>query len=333
MAGNAPMTDLLAVASVAPCLLLVVTTLAMWLGSRGARLGLRLAYAAFPASQLACAGTIFVWANALALPSEMVLVASVAAACCCPVDVVLFRRLKQAQEKELSEMREAMLARQLDLTKSYNAELALDMERVRGIREKAQAEIEGIAKLLDQGRCDPEDASRALNGIRHVIGDTALRLCDNQVVDIVAQAKCKEGADAGIDVEVVLDVPRDVKGVSDVELTAVFGNLLDNGIAAALAAKEASDACDLSASNGSRPFVSLASEVRGSILAITVSNSIASKAAAHAPENSSSSDRLRDHGWGLSIVEAIAKRHAGVLSTERCEGVFKTTVLLMMEGA
>ena len=63
-----------------------------------------------------------------------------------------------------------------------------------------------------------------------------------------------------------------------------------------------------------------------------MSNSIASKVAAHALENSSSSDRLRDHGWGLSIVEAIAKRHAGVLSTERCEGVFKTTVLLMMEG-
>lgn len=333
MTGNAPMDDLLVVTSVTPCLLLVGAMLAMWVGSKGARLGLRLAYVAFPASQLVCAGTIFIWANALALPSEMVLAASVAAACCCPVDVVLFRRLKQAQEKELSEMREAMLARQLDMTRSYNAELALDMERVRSIREKAQAEMEGIAKLLAQSACGPKDASHALDGIRHAIGDAALRLCDNQVVDIVAQAKCKEGADAGIDVEAVLDVPREIKGVSDVELTAVFGNLLDNGIAAALAAKEASAACNFPASNGSRPFVLLASEVRGSILAITMRNSIAAKATSDVAEIAPSSDRLRDHGWGLSIVEAIAKRHAGVLSTERCEDVFKTTVLLMMEGA
>ena len=327
------MTDLRMAVSAASCLLLIAMTFMLWRGTKGFRIGLRLAYATFPASQLVCALTIFVWAQALDLSFETVLIASIAVVCCCPVDAVLFRRLKQAQEKELSEMREAMLARQLDLTRSYNAELALDMERVRGIREKAQAEIEGIAKLLDQGRCDPEDASRALDGIRHAIGDAVLRLCDNQVVDIVAQTKCKEGADAGIDVEVVLDVPRDVKGISDVELTAVFGNLLDNGIAAALDAKEASGACNLPASNGSRPFVLLASEVRGSILAITMRNSIAAKATSDAAEIAPSSDRLRDHGWGLSIVEAIAKRHAGVLSTERCEDVFKTTVLLMMEGA
>lgn len=153
-----------------------------------------------------------------------------------------------------------------------------------------------------------------------------------------------------------LEIPYDV-AVPAVELCAVIANLADNGLAAALRARDANELGELGglgepgassasgassepgASGGSHePFLSLRSSVRQGHLVIEAKNSI-SEADRLAWEESAKRSRKRQrtwdeaHGWGLSIISGIAQRHGGSLECAIEDGVFRATVIMRLGSA
>lgn len=97
------------------------------------------------------------------------------------------------------------------------------------------------------------------------------------------------------------DVPARV-AIDDVDLCALFSNMLDNGINGAVKAE-------------GRRFVRLDASVRGAMLVVRVANSCR-------PRSGESSVKLGkrgrqgrrtvdSHGWGLDILGALAERYNG----------------------
>lgn len=306
---------------------LLITTIVLQRSTKDLSLSQRIAYAMFPGSQLLTAVILYEWIITLELSGSMTLLVTVIVSACCPIDVLLFPKLKEAQDKEFAETRVRMLAEQLEVQERYNDRLAEDAKNIDRIRSNAKREFERAAALLSENGA--QDARSVLAGVREMMGTTMYRFCKNAIIDVIADVKHADCEDAGVRAEFSLDVPRYTPAIPDVELCAVFSNLLDNASEAAKASAEDASIED--------PFVVMVSEVHGNILSISVRNSMPKDAevVAKRARNSKplSFKSIEDHGWGLSIVEEIVLRHGGALTTKAEGGVFQTSVILLFEEA
>ena len=220
-------------------------------------------------------------------------------------------------------------------------------------REVAEEMDEAVRRLREQ---EEGDAQERLSRAVDIMGSTAFRLCEHRSADAVATMKVKACEEAGVRPRFSLEIPYDV-AVPAVELCAVIANLADNGLAAALRARDANELGELgglgepgasSASGASsepgasgsshEPFLSLRSSVRQGHLVIEAKNSI-SEADRLAWEESAKRSRKRQrtwdeaHGWGLSIIAGIAQRHGGSLECAIEDGVFRATVIMRLGSA
>ena len=200
---------------------------------------------------------------------------------------------------------------------------------------------EAVRRLREQ---EEGSAQERLSRAVDIMGSTAFRLCEHRSADAVATMKLKACEEAGVRPRFSLEIPHNV-GVPAVELCAVIANLADNGLAAALRARNAggpgasSEPGASSASSASgEPFLSLRSSVRQGHLVIEAKNSI-SEADRVAWEESAKRSRKRQrtwdeaHGWGLSIISGIAQRHGGSLECAIEDGVFRATVIMRLGSA
>ena len=217
-------------------------------------------------------------------------------------------------------------------------------------REVAEEMDEAVRRLREQ---EEGDAQERLSRAVDIMGSTAFRLCEHRSADAVATMKVKACEEAGVRPRFSLEIPYDV-AVPAVELCAVIANLADNGLAAALRARDANElgglgepgasnepgALGASGASGSshEPFLSLRSSVRQGHLVIEAKNSI-SEADRLAWEESAKRSRKRQrtwdeaHGWGLSIISGIAQRHGGSLECAIEDGVFRATVIMRLGSA
>lgn len=309
---------------------LVITAIALQRGLSGAGFLRRAAYAMFPGSQLLTAAVLFAWIIALDLSASMTILATVVVLACCPIDALLFRKLRQAQDKEFSEARVEMLAEQLEIQKRYNAKLEEDAKNIERVRINAQRELERASQLLESS--DGDSALAALSGVQEVMGEAAYRYCDNPIIDVIVDVKRTECLQAGVRAEFALEVPRRTPSIPDVELCAVFSNLIDNALEAARGSSECSSCA--------QPFLVVASEVHGNMLIISTHNSIADASSVQGEtinKEKASKDRagfksIEDHGWDLSIVEEIAARHGGALTTQIDGDAFHASVILLLDS-
>ena len=111
-------------------------------------------------------------------------------------------------------------------------------------------------------------------------------------------------------------MPEHMRGVSDSELCAVFGNLLENAFEACSRQK-----------TGSR-FIRIASMVRNDMLIISMDNSYGEKIRRVNGEYISS--KRDDVGTGLSSIASVAESHGGSASfeAEESENIFHSSVYL-----
>ena len=100
------------------------------------------------------------------------------------------------------------------------------------------------------------------------------------------------------------DVPARV-AIDDVDLCALFSNMLDNGINGAVKAE-------------GRRFVRLDASVRGAMLVVRVVNSCRPRSGESSGKQGEQGRQGRrgrrtvdSHGWGLDILGALAERYDG----------------------
>lgn len=314
----------------------------------------RISFLLYPASQLVMVAVSAIWIVRLQLPEVYLWIVGLLALACIPVDFQLFREVRKTQEADILCERVRMLEEQERVQVAYRERIAADMEDIMKLRREVAEEMdEAVRRLREQ---EEGDAQERLSRAVDIMGSTAFRLCEHRSADAVATMKVKACEEAGVRPRFSLEIPYDV-AVPAVELCAVIANLADNGLAAALRARDANELGELgglgepgasSASGASsepgasgsshEPFLSLRSSVRQGHLVIEAKNSI-SEADRLAWEESAKRSRKRQrtwdeaHGWGLSIISGIAQRHGGSLECAIEDGVFRATVIMRLGSA
>lgn len=141
--------------------------------------------------------------------------------------------------------------------------------------------------------------------------DTLLKT-GNVSLDAILSAKIAQAKAEGISVTVKAAVP-DTLTISDVELSIVAGNLLDNAI----------EACRTAA--GER-FIRIYMTIKGKMLYFSMLNSAGEKQKKKGSLFSSSKKGL--HGFGLRRAEAIIEEHGGWVKYNSEDGAFTSEFLV-----
>lgn len=314
----------------------------------------RISFLLYSASQLVMVAVSAIWIVRLQLPEVYLWIVGLLALACIPVDFQLFREVRKTQEADILRERVRMLEEQERVQVAYRERIAADMEDIMKLRREVAEEMdEAVRRLREQ---EEGDAQERLSRAVDIMGSTAFRLCEHRSADAVATMKVKACEEAGVRPRFSLEIPYDV-AVPAVELCAVIANLADNGLAAALRARDANElgglgepgASSASSASGAssepgasgsshEPFLSLRSSVRQGHLVIEAKNSI-SEADRLAWEESAKRSRKRQrtwdeaHGWGLSIISGIAQRHGGSLECAIEDGMFRATVIMRLGSA
>lgn len=288
----------------------------------------RISFLLYPASQLVMVAVSAIWIVRLQLPEVYLWIVGLLALACIPVDFQLFREVRKTQEADILRERVCMLEEQERVQVAYRERIAADMEDIMKLRREVAEEMdEAVRRLREQ---EEGDAQERLSRAVDIMGSTAFRLCEHRSADAVATMKVKACEEAGVRPRFSLEIPYDV-AVPAVELCAVIANLADNGLAAALRARDANELGELgglgepgaSSASGEpgassepgasgsshEPFLSLRSSVRQGHLVIEAKNSI-SEADRLAWEESARRSRKRQrtwdeaHGWGFPLFPA-----------------------------
>jgi len=141
--------------------------------------------------------------------------------------------------------------------------------------------------------------------------DTLLKT-GNLSLDAILSAKIAQAKAEGISVTVKAVVP-DALIISDVELSIVVGNLLDNAI----------EACRTA--NGER-FIRIYMTIKGKMLYFSMLNSAGEKQKKKGSLFSSRKNGL--HGFGLRRAETIIEEHGGWVKYNSEDGAFTSEFLV-----
>lgn len=156
---------------------------------------------------------------------------------------------------------------------------------------------------------------------RELPAESTLAYCGNPAVNAVMLYYCDRVRALGVEPDVAMRVPSRL-AFSDVELTALFGNLMENAV----------EALEAAVADGSSPAL-LTLRVRatyeaGMPLVVTVDNS-----SPHSPvykkDGGLVSTKREGEATGTESVRAIARRHGGDARFEWEAGVFRASVVLM----
>lgn len=167
-----------------------------------------------------------------------------------------------------------------------------------------------------RGHIASGDMARALGYIDEL--DARLKSVDtliktgNVSADAILSSKIAQAKAAGIAVTVKANI-SDRMALSDVELSIVLGNLLDNAI----------EACTLA--RGER-FIRLFIALKGSMLYFSMLNSAAEKQIKRGSLFKTRKAGL--HGFGLKRAQSIIEEHGGWIKYNSEDGAFTTEFLV-----
>ena len=195
---------------------------------------------------------------------------------------------------------------------------------MRGWRHDYHNHIQALRALTDQLR-DASEEERAeklaaidsyLNDLNHDLTtvDTVLKT-GNVMVDAILNSKLSLIRSRGIALEAKAAVPKELT-VSQVDLCAMLGNLLDNALEACMACGQAGEA----------PWIRVYLGVFKGQLYISVANSAGE--IRREGKRYISTKRQPGHGLGLMRVDRLAAKYGGYVNRQSEPGVFATELLL-----
>ena len=201
-------------------------------------------------------------------------------------------------------MQEEQARRHLDEVRSIHSEM-------RGYKHDFHHHLQTLKGQLEAGEVDRaiayiEQLDRNLQGV-----DTLLKT-GNVTVDAILSAKIAQARAEGIAVTVQANLPRELT-LSDLELSIVIGNLLDNAIEACRKAE-------------GEKFLRLTLRIKGNMLYFYLLNSAGKKQTKIGSLFRTGKSGV--HGFGLHRAEAIVRQHGGWVKYNSEDGAFTSEFLV-----
>lgn len=145
--------------------------------------------------------------------------------------------------------------------------------------------------------------------------DTVIKT-GNVMADAILNSKLRSAENLNVSLSVKASIPEKL-AMSDVELCAVMGNLLDNAIEACAALSEKERFMRIYIGQFKKQFY------------ISVQNS-AGKIKKQNGKYLSTKDG--EHGYGLFRIDRIAKKYSGYVNRQNEDGIFATEIMLPMNN-
>lgn len=223
--------------------------------------------------------------------------------------VFLFLRLRQLVISMIDKRIERF---QSELIENHTREIQNMYNQVRGWRHDYRNHIQNMKILLSGGSYDKlgQYLSELTEDLATV--DTVIKT-GNIMADAVLNSKLTTAKSRDIPVNVKASVPEGI-AMSDVELCAVLGNLLDNAL----------EACG-KAAEGER-FIRIYMGKLKNQFYLSVQNSAGTvKKSGGRYLTTKQGD---SHGYGIFRIDRLTKKYGGYVNRQNEEGVFATEILI-----
>ncbi len=266
-----------------------------------------LVFSIFPAAQAFCLGLLFheyfrdpTGIHPLAITAMILLFAV--------TDVSLFHIIKETARRAELEATNRLLKNQLDSQLKHYKALASQYEDNRRTRHDIAHHMHTIRLLLEKSQ-HAEAVNYAGQLIRQQQSyNSQLGQCQNPILDAFLCSRLQEAQRLNIPVEASVVLPAEV-ALPNTDLVILFGNVLDNAIAACTRAEN--------------PFIKLDVHLKDECLTVTQSNPAPTEKKRRLPHT--------ERGMGLYILEDLAKRHSGTCVHSTQDGVFSISITLQLD--
>jgi len=201
---------------------------------------------------------------------------------------------------------------QNDLVNRHYDEVETMYRKMRGWRHDYHNHIQTLKANMGLGLY--EEATVYLDELEHDLTkvDTVVKT-GNVMVDAILNSKLTLIAERKIQVDVTAFVPGDI-AVSDIDLSVLIGNLLDNAMEACMKVEE------------NERFIRIYIDVIKKQLYISITNSMEGRAKKKG--NLFQSAKQGSHGFGLLRIDSIVGKYHGFVNRQTENGVFATEVSL-----
>lgn len=199
------------------------------------------------------------------------------------------------------------------VTKHYN-EVENIYKQMRGWRHDYHNHIQTMKAYLTLGKY--EDLGRYLNDLNADLSniDTVLKT-GNIMVDAILNTKLSLAINHGININAKAVVPQKLQ-ISDIDLSIVIGNLMDNAMEAVLKIENSEDR-----------FIRVYIRQMKEQLYISITNSTGGKIK-KIGLGYISTKLGTNHGFGLKRIDNIVAKYNGFINRQNEDGVFATEVIL-----
>lgn len=212
--------------------------------------------------------------------------------------------MKAKQQLEELELRQKMSYEYYLVAREHEEELS-------HLRHDMKNQLQ-IAKALMQSR--PEQATALLDSLDENLNRTrAMHWTDHEVINTILAVKSNQAARHGI--RFTAEVGAGKPPLTDVELTSLLCNLLDNAI----------EGCQRSGCD--RPAIRVRMGERVGLYVLRVENSCSADAFPARGERTVKRDKA-NHGIGLEVIRQITAAHDGRVSQTAEDGLCVTNVTL-----
>jgi two-component system, LytTR family, sensor histidine kinase AgrC len=199
------------------------------------------------------------------------------------------------------------------LEKQYN-EVENMYKQMRGWKHDYHNHIQTMKAYLELGRYNDmkkylDDLDKDLTNI-----DTVLKT-GNIMVDAILNTKLSLAINQGINIKAKATVPKNLR-VSDIDISVIIGNLMDNAMEAAIKLENPEDR-----------FIRVYIREMKEQLYISITNSAGGEVK-KTGFRYISTKLIANHGFGLKRVDSIVTKYNGFINRQNEEGVFATEVML-----
>lgn len=152
-----------------------------------------------------------------------------------------------------------------------------------------------------------------LKQYRKNLPDDSMKFCGNSAVNALLIYFAQQAKESGISYNVRVEIPEQA-GIDATDLSVIFGNLIENAVAACAAVKD-----------GERSII-IRGKIDGGALCVTVDNTFSGKLS-FAKDGRLCSTKHGGTGLGTESVKSIAEKYGGLCRFETDGGKFCASVL------